>query len=313
MARKFLGVDITFVTLHTTTSTTTTDVIDDPPNTVYKYSMSYQNRTTAPNASATSNPALEQLLRRRDVWRGHGTHTGEVISSGHAKLDPLLQGNGWPLGALVDVSQVSNGHGEWQLFGPAIAKLSQQAGLVLLFNPPALPYGPGLVQLGINHRTIRVVRSQQRQTAIAALIDILNAHCCLAIMAWEGQLNWRYAELRKLQLAASSTASLCLCLRQDRPGRVQSPAPLRLRSQLTQQGLEVQLLKQRGQHQPQLTTLAVPSLWAPNHADLMPNEPAVIGTGHEHSQAKVLNFTRAPGSLPATQTAPNTVPLPRRP
>lgn len=246
------------------------------------------------------NPVLEQLLRRKDVWRGHATGGGEVVGSGYSSLDSLLQGGGWPMGELVDVSQANNGHGEWQLFGPAIARLSQQAGLILLMNPPALPYGPGLAQLGINHTAIRVVRCRERHSVLAALVDTLNAQCCLTVMAWEGNFNWRYAELRKLQLAASGNQNLCLCLRKDRPGQVQSPAPLRLRGQLTQHGLQVQLLKQRGQYQPQTCTLPLPSLWAPNHADLLGQQPAT-NISHDRGLAKVLSFKRTRQRSPLAQ------------
>ncbi len=259
-------------------------------------------------SNSALNPVLEQLLRRKDVWRGHASGQGEVIDSGFEPLNKCLQGGGWPVGELIDVSQANNGHGEWQLFSPAIGRLSQQAGLVVLLNPPALPYGPGLAQLGIDYRALRVVNSRERQAVLAALVDALNAKCCLAVMAWEGNFNWRYAELRKLQLAASNSQGLCLCLRKDRPGRVQSPAPLRVRGQLTAQGLQVQLLKQRGQYQPQVCTLPLPSLWAPNHKDLGFKTGFNTGTNQhiEPSQglAKVLTFNRL-GQRSAIKPAPS--------
>jgi len=275
--------------------------------------MTYQTRTTAPHppvarSNSALNPVLEQLLRRKDVWRGRAVEGAmEVVRTGYGPLDERLQGGGWPVGGLIDVSQANNGHGEWHLFGPALARLSQQAGLILLVNPPALPYGPGLAQLGINHAAIRVVRCRERLAALSALVDTLHAQCCLAVMAWEGNFNWRYPELRKLQLAANHCQGLCLCLRKDRPGRVQSPAPLRLRGQLTDQGLQVQLLKQRGQYQPQVCTLPMPSLWAPNHADLLGHvQPASTSLSQDRALAKVLSFKRI------TQRAP-VAPSPSQP
>ncbi|WP_317932099.1 translesion DNA synthesis-associated protein ImuA [Halioxenophilus sp. WMMB6] len=283
--------------------------------------MTYQTRTTPPQSQAslygsgpglagraTGNSVLEQLLARKDVWRGTVTAgQNEVLDSGYGSLNSCLQGGGWPLGSLIDLSQANNGHGEWQLFGPTLARLSHQAGLIVLVNPPAQPYGPGLAQLGINYQAIKVVRTRQRQALLSALVDTLQAQCCLAVLAWEGRFNWRYAELRKLQLAASQSQCLSVCLRQDRSGRVQSPAPLRLRSQLSGQGLQVQLLKQRGQFRPQVCTLPLPSLWAPEHAELLHTEAnaasAQQGAG-EQALAKVLAFNTGPKASQPRQGRP---------
>lgn len=193
------------------------------------------------------------------------------------------------MGGLIDIAQANNGHGEWQLLSPALAQLSRQAGLIMLVNPPAMPYAPGLAQLGIDYRAIKVIRSRHKEALLSALVEALQARCCLALLAWEGRFNWRYAELRKLQLAASQSHCLSICLRRDRPGRVQSPALLRLRSQLSHQGLQVQLLKQRGQYQPGLCTLPLPSLWAPEHSQLGHQWSQA---SHQHGLGKVLNFQR---------------------
>jgi hypothetical protein len=140
-----------------------------------------------------------------------------------------------------------------------------------------------------------VVRNTHRDALLAALVDIVKSQCCLAILAWEGRSKWRYAELRKLQLAATQSQCLSLCMRKQKPGRVQSPAPLRLHSQLVEGGLQVRLLKQRGQFKPHTVTLPLPSLWAPDHHQLL---------YPEHSQqpgrpsAKVLPFANQNGPRP---------------
>ncbi|WP_460051920.1 translesion DNA synthesis-associated protein ImuA [Sessilibacter sp. MAH2] len=248
-----------------------------------------------------SNDLLEQLLRRKDVWRGAAVTQGRVISSKHKALDKLLINGGWPVSELIDVGQKANGHGEWQLIAPALASLSHKTGLILLFNPPAMPFAPGLSQLGIRCDSIRVVRIQshhKKAQAISALLDILQARCCTSVVAWEGKLNWRYAELRKLQLAASQSQALCFCFRKQRPAQVQSPAPLRITAAFSVEGLLVHITKQRGQQRPQQCVLARPNLWAPKHHQLKPKTTTDSSAQTSKQLAKVLHFNR--GSLALT-------------
>lgn len=239
------------------------------------------------------NPVLADVLSRKDVWRGQRLDTAaRVISSGYSVLDRMLQGQGWPIAELIDVTQPANGHGEWQLLSPALANLSQQSGYILLFNPPAMPYAPGLEQQGIDPGKIRVIQSTQQDAALSALVDTLQAQCSLAVLAWERGARWRYAQLRKLQIAASQGGALSMCFRNDKTARVQSPAPLRLHTHISAKGLVVDLLKQRGQHQPQHCLLASPKLSAPPHVALGEDETQIAATAQEFG--KVLPFQRTP-------------------
>ncbi len=250
--------------------------------------------------------ALEALLRRQDVWRGSTISSQQAtVSTGYKDLDESLNGRGWPLGALIDVSQISNGHGEWQLFGPALAKLSHQAGLIILVNPPALPYGPGVAQYGINYQALKVVRCCNRQAVLSALVDAMQAQCCLSILTWEGQFNWRYSELRKLQLSASQSSSLCVCFRRQRPSRVQSPSPLRLHAQLCQHGLQIQLLKQRGQYRPKLCILPITNFSVTDHGKLVGDKVASVSTqtNGQRGSSKILKFNRSRQTLPTIGVA----------
>ncbi|MCE2030338.1 translesion DNA synthesis-associated protein ImuA [Sessilibacter corallicola] len=245
-------------------------------------------------STKTPNPVLADVLSRKDVWRGQRLDTAaRVISSGYPVLDQMLQGQGWPIAELIDVTQPANGHGEWHLLSPTLANLSQKSGYILLFNPPAMPYGPGLEQQGIDPRKIRVIKSTQQDVALSALVDMLQAQCSLAVLAWENNFHWRYAQLRKLQIAATHGDALSICFRKNTTARVQSPAPLRLHTQLKAKGLEIELLKQRGQTHQQQCTLALPRLSAPVHVELGNNLDSNTQVVGSNGLGKVLPFQRA--------------------
>ncbi|WP_116364510.1 recombinase RecA [Parahaliea mediterranea] len=220
----------------------------------------------------TPNPStLTQLLRRRDVWRGRrAQRLGDVRATGFVGLDGHLVGGGWPVGALVEVGAAQLGSGEWLLLSHGLRASMADGGYLLLVNPPALPCGAALAGLGIALERLLVVRAAQRGELLAAVLEGLNAGCVEALMFWEGQRALSYAELRKVQLAASQGRSLCVGLSTGRM-RGHSPAALRLELQAQKTGVQVHIRRQRGGEADMRLTLPWPAHWA-----LHTVEPSVL-------------------------------------
>ncbi|MEY4268200.1 MAG: hypothetical protein RIS90_2735, partial [Pseudomonadota bacterium] len=86
------------------------------------------------------------------VWRADalGGTPGATLASGHAALDAVLPGGGWPLDALSEVLQPPGLHAEWRLLMPTLVRLQQAgAGALVLVGPPHLPFGPALQAQGL--------------------------------------------------------------------------------------------------------------------------------------------------------------------
>jgi protein ImuA len=176
---------------------------------------------------------LEQLLRRGDIWRGHSGHfvRQPVVDSGHPALNSLLLQGGWPQSCLMELGQAGLGQGEWLLLLPA---LLQAQGLVVLLNPPAIPFAQGLLQAGVDLERLLVVSA-------AAKADF--------VVAWEPNRGLSYTELRKCHLASAEGRGLYWLFRPLARLAQSSPAQLRLRLLQGAQSLSLELLKQKGGHQ----------------------------------------------------------------
>ena len=117
-----------------------------------------------------SAPALETLLRGPHLWRGDSQ--AEVaqpsVPTGHAALDPLLPGGGWPRGALTELLVTHPGSGELSLLMPALARLSRQDRWIALVTPPHLPYAPALAAAGVDLARLVITVLQLPNTASVA-------------------------------------------------------------------------------------------------------------------------------------------------
>jgi protein ImuA len=202
------------------------------------------------------------------LWRAHqvGQPRGAVLASGHAELDAVLPGGGWPARALTELLLPHPGIGELRLLAPALAALQAQQRCVMLFDPPALPFAWALAACGLDVQQLYVVRSRDAVRArvhgpdartraqgllpaadvLWALEQSLKSGHLGAALAW---LPARLAAdaLRRLQLAAQAHDGPVFLLRDEAQRTRPSPAPLRL--WLRPAGadeLRVQLLKRRG-------------------------------------------------------------------
>ena len=188
---------------------------------------------------------LEQLLRSQTgIWRGVRSANPDwaTIATGFAKLDSLLPGNGWPLGALLEISIPCLGIGELHLLLPSMAKLSQAGRCIAWIAPPHQPYAPALVQAGIDLSQILVVDCRQDNDIPWTLEKLLRNRRCGMALAWPKRLSDH--QTRRLQLAAEHGNSLAVLFPQQRGAN--NHATLRIELRATDQGLLLTILKARG-------------------------------------------------------------------
>lgn len=206
-------------------------------------------------SSLDHSASLQQLLRRSDLWKGRSGPVvrAEAVPTGYPELDKVLLHGGWPVKGLIEFQQQNFGHGEWHLLLPSLRYLLQQAGCLVLINPPAVPYAPALAQQGIAVDRLLVIDPLQKKDWLVSVREVLAANCCVAVFCWEPKQRLLYPELRKLQLSVSQSGTLCFLLRsraQKSAGKAysNSPAVLRLQLQSREKGLQVQIEKQRGSY-----------------------------------------------------------------
>src|SRR5579872_5481614 len=93
-----------------------------------------------PLATVLANPA---------IWRGSDcAPEPAAMPSGHATLDAVLPGRGWPSGALTEIVLAREGIGEIRLTLPALARLQAEHRDVVWIMPPHVPYAPALATAG---------------------------------------------------------------------------------------------------------------------------------------------------------------------
>ncbi len=257
---------------------------------------------TTPNSANNSQPLLEQLLRRPDVWRGHSNtfiknDTTKAIDSGYPKLNRALQHKGWPSACLIDVCQHYHA-GEWWLFHPAINHIIQtsKAGHIALINPPASPFISGLQQLNIDTHKIIVVQTQTTQEFITSFVELSQSPASPIVFAWPQQYAISYTQLRKLQLCSQKHMGLYVLFRPYRTKEQSSPAGLRFILQPNAHDLYIQIFKQKGKLRQSSFNLDIPRSWLPllPHQDLLSQttNTTSLTTAHHTQQAK-----RASGEL----------------
>lgn len=217
-----------------------------------------------PGARAQRGQALASSM----VWPADALHAGAapVVPSGHAALDAVLPGGGWPAGALIELlpmGEPANGAATplWPLILPGLAAVAAPragAPAVVLVGAPAVdgqpcqPYLPALAAAGLAPAQWLWLRGESAAARLWSAEQALRCTGVAAVLAWLPQV--RQAELRRLQLAAAQRgAGLLFVLRGARAAREASPAPLRLGLSLPSAqtagepgALVVDVLKRRG-------------------------------------------------------------------
>ncbi len=180
------------------------------------------------------------------VWRGRELAQAQerTVSTGHAELDAQLPGQGWPQGCLVEVLQAHPQQHVWQLLAPALAACTrQEAGPIVLVNPPCEPFGPGLRGRGLQPEQLLSVHAQKVSARLWAAEQALRCADVAAVLAWLPQA--RNEDLRRLHLSAQQHQRLLIAFRGVDARQQSSPARLRLLVEGVER-LEVSILKRRG-------------------------------------------------------------------
>lgn len=231
-------------------------------------------------------PNLEQLLRRGDIWRGHSGHFNEqpTWDTGHPTLNQALLNQGWPIKQLTEVCQAHRQHCEWLLLAPAVRAASQKGQTVALVNPPANPFAPGLAAQGINLGQLWWLAASNKTDFVTCMVTLLKAAYTPIVVGWEPQPMLRYSELRKVQLATAESAGLCLIFRGPHAQQQNSPASLRLYTQLSAEHLQVIIGKQRGKLHSRQALIELPAQWralpARHALQVEPEQRTPITGGH---------------------------------
>ena len=198
----------------------------------------------------------EALLQHPGLWRGRGIAPPAGYSSGHAALDAVLPGGGWPRRGLVEILTTGS-CGELSLWAPLVSRLTQLPGArcCAFIAPPFEPFAPAWQAHGARLDRLLVVRaSEPRQAGLPsrkpastefwALEQSLLSGACAISFAWPRAAGM--TALRRLALATERGGSLGVLIRPLRAAREHSAAVLRLALTRTATRLRLQLLKGRG-------------------------------------------------------------------
>ncbi|MGN5518769.1 translesion DNA synthesis-associated protein ImuA [Halopseudomonas sp. Lyrl_26] len=186
--------------------------------------------------------SLDALLQQRRVWKGGADIAAAPAQpTGHAQLDAVLPGGGWPEAALSELLLAHPGSGELQLLWPTLARLTRARERVVLVAPPFIPFAPAWLQAGVDLRWLVLVQASEKE-ALWAAEQCLRSGSCAAVLCWPERINDR--GLRRLQLAAATGESLGFACRSLREADNPSPAALRLA--LDAWPRQVRVLKSRG-------------------------------------------------------------------
>jgi hypothetical protein len=189
--------------------------------------------------------ALEEILQRHPIWRGGAfARLAATLASGYAELDRELPGGGWPSGGLTELFCSLEGIGELALLMPALAGLTSAAKRVVWISPPHQPYAPALAATGLDLAHLAVVRPVGGRDALWAAEQALRAASCHALVAW--LRHARYADLRRLAVAAESSRAFVALFRPLAAAPEASPAVLRIALEPQDGILALRILKRRG-------------------------------------------------------------------
>ncbi len=189
--------------------------------------------------------ALQDLLRDRRLWRGDSVAPVRAQPSGHAALDAVLPGHGWPLGALSEIVYTHSGVGELSLTLPLLRQLTQAGKSAAMIRPQHLPYAPALAAAGIALSQLLVVSPHTEADALWSAEQLLHAGAG-AVLLWLDRIELTAS--RRLQLAAETGGGIALLLRPATPASLAQGgiAALRLQINRSNRRSQVQVLKCRG-------------------------------------------------------------------
>lgn len=238
-------------------------------------------------ASASGTPQTQPWPA--SVWHAGRFAQGAVngVSSGFARLDAVLPGAGWPVGALTELISPEPGIGELRLLVPLLRNITRERRFAILLAPPLIPYSPALASFGIDTDYLLLIQASHAADRLWAIEQTLKSASFGALLAWLPQHRTRPEHLRRLQQATQSAQGPSFLFRHLAAQHETSPAPLRLLLlPRPEQRLSVQVLKRRGPviAQPLLLDLPQPAhsigLRTSHTPMLQTNTAGVLATAH---------------------------------
>ncbi|HLT99590.1 MAG TPA: translesion DNA synthesis-associated protein ImuA [Burkholderiaceae bacterium] len=195
-----------------------------------------------------SHPAF--LLRHPEqihpaLWRATqlARPAGPTVPTGFSALDQALPGQGWPVGQLVEVLLQRPGCGELQLFRPALARQLPERSIALV-KPPHPPCVQAWAHWQLAPERLLWLQPSSTADALWATEQILRHNSCAAVFCWAHPVHT--TSLRRLQLLARQSESLCILLRPTSTMGQASTAVLRLAIEPCRQGMRLHILKRQG-------------------------------------------------------------------
>jgi hypothetical protein len=228
---------------------------------------------------------LEQMARgvRAPAYR----QASAALRSGHAALDALLPGGGWPLGALTELLSDQCGIGELELLLPALQALTGRGRCVVWIAPPYVPYAPALLQRGLPLERVLWIRTERAQTALWAAEQALRCPAIGAVLGWSAYIVDR--SLRRLQLAAETGHTLGILHRPAGAAHEASPAALRLHLQPLVDELSIEIRKSRGGRAGVRVRLPLHSCARPSLPALKQTLSSALSSCHERFDALAMH------------------------
>lgn len=174
-----------------------------------------------------SSDFLQQLLARRDTWRGRDSAASERGGrrTGFNALDGLLEHGGWPEYGLVELLCALPCPPLIHLLLPLLAGGD---GARVIANPPARPSALALARAGVALERLLVLQSTDRATLLRACFEAVASDTVDVLALWAPGGTLPDGTLRRLHLAAQQGRCLLVLARPQRAARQPSPAPLRL-------------------------------------------------------------------------------------
>lgn len=187
--------------------------------------------------------ALRQLAQLCNLNR-EGVAPPAIEATGFPALDAALPNGGWQSGTVVELMPTHAGIGEFRLLMPAIARMTQSDRHVALISPPYVPFAPALSNHGVRLDRLLIIRAEKNADTLWACEQTLRCKSFGAVVSWPESIRDR--DVRRLQLAAEAGRSTGFIYRPPEAAREASPAAMRMRLQVSEQDLMVEILKCRG-------------------------------------------------------------------
>ncbi len=227
--------------------------------------------TGASPQTEISEASLEELTRRRLVWRGGASLKVDSRATGIELLDQKL-GGGLPASGVIDVQSLQ-GIGELRLLLPLLAQpeiqQQEQPRLCSFVAPPAQLNAEALTGLGLPVARTLIIKSQKPSEALWAAEQCLKSGACRAVLLWHKSMSLPQA--RRLQLASQEGRAQLFLMRETNAEPL--PVSLSLRLSAQARGLNISIPKRRGGWPVAEFFLDMQSLWPQLTLPAQPNTP----------------------------------------